>query len=87
MAATSPLKKIRERRNLSSYELAEAVGVRQPTINRIENGKLRPSPRLAILLAEYFGEGITRDEIMFPEFHDLQRKPVRRATLAPRLVS
>ena len=63
----SPLKLERERRGLSAEALARAVGVKQPTINRIENGRKRPSPDLANRLAIFLEGSVTRDQIIFPE--------------------
>lgn len=65
----TPLKLIRTRHKISSEKLAQAVGVKHPTISRIENGKKRPSPELAIRLAKYFDGEVTRDQLVFPEYY------------------
>ena len=75
----TPLKIERERRKLSAEEVAKAVGVSQPTINRIELGRKRPSPELALRLEAYFGEPLNRDKILFPEFYAQPRKKPSRA--------
>lgn len=44
------MKKLREYRNkyrLTQTELAEQIGIRQPTLCDYENGKKRPSPETA----------------------------------------
>jgi DNA-binding XRE family transcriptional regulator len=75
----TPLKRERQKRNMTTEELAVAVGVRQPTINRIENARKKASPALAHKLAKFFNGAVTRDEILFPEeYVDVKaRKPVR----------
>jgi len=42
------LKKYRQLSNLTQEELAEKVGVRRETIQRLETGKYNPSLKLAI---------------------------------------
>jgi transcriptional regulator with XRE-family HTH domain len=80
---STPLRLERERRKLTAEALAAGVGVTQPTINRIENGRKRPSPDLANRIAKYFGNAVTRDQILFPEDYadPGSKKPVRRVTL------
>lgn len=76
----TPLKIERERRGLSAESLARAVGVKQPTINRIENGRKRPSPDLANRLAIYLEGAVSRDQIIFPEDYPAEvpkKAPVR----------
>jgi DNA-binding XRE family transcriptional regulator len=80
----TPLKVERERRGISADELARAVSVRQPTINRIENGKKRPSPDLANRIAKYFANAVTRDQILFPEDYTVADLPPKK-TPTPRL--
>lgn len=76
----TPLKSARIKLGLSIREVAEAVGVQQPTINRIENARKRPSPELALRLEEHFDGAITRDQIMYPEkYIDEGKKPNSRA--------
>lgn len=80
-AKATPLKLERERRGLTADDVAVAVGVKQPTINRIENGRTRPSPELALRLVEFFGEPLTRDKVLFPEFYPARKRPSRSAAL------
>ncbi len=49
------LKKIREDRNMTQEQLAEASGVTRYIISDFENGKRRPSPRTISRLAEALG--------------------------------
>ncbi len=70
----TPLKRERLRRNLAAEALANAVGVRRPTIARIENGTKRPSPELAKRIADFFGGKLTRDQILFPEEYPATRQ-------------
>jgi transcriptional regulator with XRE-family HTH domain len=76
----TPLKLERTKRGIGIPALAKEMGVAQPTINRIENGKKRPSPELAKKLSHYFDNAVTRDQIMFPEEYPetAGRKPIRR---------
>jgi transcriptional regulator with XRE-family HTH domain len=77
----TPLKKERLKRCLGTEELAAAVGVSQPTINRVENGIRRASPDLADRLQRYFGLSITRDQILYPEYYEeTPRRSVQPAT-------
>lgn len=46
------LKKAREEKKLTQNELAESVGVIRQTISNIECGINRPSPELAMRIAE-----------------------------------
>jgi DNA-binding XRE family transcriptional regulator len=63
----TPLKIERVKRAVSTEALAAAVGVRAPSINRLENGRMRASPDLANRIAKFFGNAVTRDQILFPE--------------------
>jgi predicted transcriptional regulator len=76
------LKKKREELGISAEALALEVGVSQAAISRVENGKAQASPRLADKLVRFLGPSITRDEILFPEYYDVDapiRKPVHSA--------
>jgi DNA-binding XRE family transcriptional regulator len=63
----TPLKKVRVEADIPTETLARAVGVRSQTINRIENAKSKASLDLANRIAKYFGNVITRDQILYPE--------------------
>ena len=49
------LKELRAEKHLSQRQLAEATGLRQPTIARWEMGLFEPSASDIIKLAKYFG--------------------------------
>ena len=49
------LKELREERNISQYELADAVQTSRTNIGRWERGVNDPSSAQVIKLAEYFG--------------------------------
>jgi transcriptional regulator with XRE-family HTH domain len=72
----TPLKRLREDRGISAEAVAVAVGVSQAAVSRVENGKAQASPRLADRLARYFGNAITRDQILYPE--DYVGVPIRK---------
>lgn len=46
------LRTIRQRSGLTVTALAEAAGIRQAHLSNIESGRRRPSPELALALAE-----------------------------------
>jgi transcriptional regulator with XRE-family HTH domain len=73
----TPLKIEREKRGLSTQSIADALGVSQPTISRIENGMKRASPTLAKRIAQYLGAPLTYDQILFPEEYVETKKPSR----------
>ncbi len=76
LTVSTPLKTERKKRGISTKDLAAAVGVQPPTINRIENGRMNPSLDLANRLAKHFGNAVTRDQILFPEdYVELGKKP------------
>lgn len=66
----TPLRKLRNSRNLSIHTVAEAVGTNPGNMSRIENGKQRASPGLAERIAKYFGYAITEIQILYPERFD-----------------
>jgi len=49
------VKDLRESRNLTQQELAEAVGVTRQMISYIEKGEKKPTIVLALKLAAFFG--------------------------------
>jgi DNA-binding XRE family transcriptional regulator len=79
----TPLKTERLRLDLSTTEVAAAVGVSQPTITRIENGTKSASLPLAESLSVFFGNKVTRDQILYPEdYPQSAKKPGRAQQLA-----
>ena len=65
----TPLRKIRTARNLTLLTVANAVGVDEGHLSAVERNVKNASRDLALALVAYFGTGITRDEILFPEEH------------------
>lgn len=49
------LKKLRQERDMTQQQLAEALGVSRQTVISIENGKYDPSLPLAFRIAHYLG--------------------------------
>lgn len=63
----TPLKAIRLSRNVTLYELADAVDSHPGNLSRIENAKQGASPQLAERLARHFGHAVTEMQILYPE--------------------
>jgi transcriptional regulator with XRE-family HTH domain len=63
----TPLKTYREDRRLTSREVAVALGINPSHYRRVEIGETVPSPHVANQIAKYFGNAVTRDQILFPE--------------------
>ncbi|HZL29181.1 MAG TPA: helix-turn-helix transcriptional regulator [Acidobacteriaceae bacterium] len=80
----TPLAKARSQRGISLTVLSKAVEYDRGGLSRIERGVTKPRTALANRLVEFFEvEGITRDQIMFPE--DYMGQPSKRPpTSAPR---
>jgi transcriptional regulator with XRE-family HTH domain len=62
----TPLRKERERRNMSATEVAKAVGINQSYYSKIERG-FKPAPDIAEKLALFFGHTVTELQILYPE--------------------
>lgn len=62
MVDGSKLRSLRERDELSTYELASKVGVSQSAITHFEQGFKQPSAATLQRIAEYFGT--TMDDLM-----------------------
>ena len=79
----TPLKIERMKRKMTGETLAQAVGVTQSYIARLENGTSRPSLEVANRLAKFFGNAVTRDQILYPEDYVVPeqppKKPIRQA--------
>lgn len=56
LARGGALRALREELGLSQAAVAEALGVRQPTVSRWETGKARPRPRYAVELLRLLRE-------------------------------
>jgi DNA-binding XRE family transcriptional regulator len=77
------MRRARRANGLTQVELAEAIGVPQPTIARLENETHEPSLRIALLLA---AELATTVEALFggPEIEERRARAVRtRARMTP----
>jgi transcriptional regulator with XRE-family HTH domain len=75
---TTPLRKVREKRGASTYEVAAAVNINQSQYSRVECGKRRPSPDLASRIAKYFGNAVIGDQILFPEDYMQPEQPPKK---------
>jgi transcriptional regulator with XRE-family HTH domain len=75
---TTPLRKARQKTGESTYTVAAAVCVNQSQYSRVESGKRRPSPDLADRIAKYFGNAVTRDQILFPEDYLAEDLPPKK---------
>ncbi len=68
---------------ISQGVLADAVGVNKSTICRIEtggpNGRFRTSTEVADAIQRYFNNGITRDQILFPQDYKPDGTPIKRS--------
>lgn len=64
---------------MTAEQVAIAVGVKRPTITRIENGSKKPSPELAEKLEIFFKGAVTRDQILFPKYYPETGKKSGRA--------
>ncbi|EAD8698291.1 transcriptional regulator, partial [Listeria monocytogenes] len=58
MKVFNVVKQLREDRNLSQKDLAEALEVSRQTIHAIEKGKYNPSLELSLCIAKYFETSI-----------------------------
>jgi len=57
---------IRKQRELSLSTVAAGVGCTEAHIWRIEQGQCGASPELADRIAKFFGNGIAREQILYP---------------------
>ncbi|MBX3102056.1 MAG: helix-turn-helix transcriptional regulator, partial [Bacteroidetes bacterium] len=46
------IREAREKKGYSQEQLAELLGLSQSTVNKMENGKIRPNPRRVVEIAE-----------------------------------
>jgi DNA-binding transcriptional regulator YdaS (Cro superfamily) len=58
-----PLRRFRERYDLSIQSIANAVGVTKPTISRIETGHIRCTPEMAIKIEGATMGHVRRDHL------------------------
>lgn len=62
VGTTNGLRRLRERKLMTQRELAEAIGIRQPSISDWELGLLRPNNASKRKLCEVLG--VTVDELL-----------------------
>lgn len=72
---TTPLKAHREGNKMTSRQVALDLGITPSHYRRVEIGETAASPELANRLAKYFGNAITRDQILYPQ--DYVDTPIR----------
>jgi transcriptional regulator with XRE-family HTH domain len=63
----TPLRQVRERRNLTIQQVAAAVGIDSGNLSRIERGIQVPSKDLTEKLSQYFDNEVTETQIIYPE--------------------
>ena len=54
------VKTLRIKQNMTQKQLAEAVGLSQSGLSRIENGAKRPSLKVAMRIADVLGSSVDR---------------------------
>ena len=59
------IKKLRKTQNLTEVELAQKLGIKQPSLNRWENGKKNPPLKMLKKLSKIFNVSI--DTLVFDE--------------------
>lgn len=64
---STPLRRAREKRNLTIQKVAEAVGIDSGNLSRIERGNQTPSKKLTEKLVAFFDNEVTEVQILFPE--------------------
>jgi len=75
----TPLRAHRESLKLTSRQVAIALYITPSHYRRIEIRETKASPAVANKIAKYFGNAVTRDQILFPEdYHVALIKPVGR---------
>jgi transcriptional regulator with XRE-family HTH domain len=61
------IKAARLKRGQTLVQVAKAIGTDAGNLSRVENGKQKPSPKMAAKLALHFGYEITEIQILYPE--------------------
>lgn len=59
------IKVLRAKHNMTQEELAKKIGISRPAMSDIENGKVMPSGKTVIRLANVFG--VPAEQIFFEE--------------------
>ena len=76
------MKIVRERRGISLGTLASELGSAKSHLSKVEHGHSQASPDLANRIAKYFGNEVTRDQILFPEDYPANGKKHSRSVAA-----
>jgi transcriptional regulator with XRE-family HTH domain len=80
----TPLQAHREKLGQVQRHVAVALGIDPSHYRRVELALVQASPELANRIAKYFGNAITRDQILYPEDYAAAplRKPARQLQAA-----
>jgi len=70
---------------MSREQLAKELGVNQSTIWRIESGKRRPSPELALKIEKAFAGSITHSDLLYPDLQHTKKFKSNNITIFSRL--
>lgn len=70
---------------MTQTAVAEGVGMNQSHYAKLEKGLVAASPETANKLAKFFGNMVTREQILYPEefpvIDEPARKPIRQQQL------
>jgi transcriptional regulator with XRE-family HTH domain len=64
---STPLQLARERSKLTQTAAAARIGIERSYYCRIETGRFRPHAEMAKKIVAFYGEPLTRDQVLFPE--------------------
>lgn len=70
----TPLERARLAKGVSKSEVARNCCIDKGHYGRIETGERIPSAEVANAIAKYFGNAVTRDQVLFPK--DYAASPV-----------
>jgi transcriptional regulator with XRE-family HTH domain len=77
----TPLKTYREKQKTPSRHVAIELNITPSHYRRVEIGETKASPELANRIAKYFGQAVTRDQILYPEDYMEQPPPKKPGSL------
>ena len=63
----NPLRREREKRQLTKAQMSELCGVTPGEYGRYEEGRRKPEPKRADDMARRLGNAVTRDQLLYPE--------------------
>jgi len=72
---------------MSREQLAKELGVNQSTIWRIESGKRRPSPELALKIEKAFPNSITHTDLLYPDLQHTKKSEPHTTPFLKRLTN